>query len=133
MSKFVVKKDLMKLGFSSWQAMMLIKHAKTKLANQGLTWYESKGLGRVPLETVEEILGVEIDENTFASRMEEDELKEFCKRLPRSEFEGNDKNKTVAIKAMRVVLLALGYDESFVEEEFRNEIEKTIIVKGNWK
>ena len=40
---------------------MLIKQAKTKLANQGLTWYESKGLGRVPLETVEEILGVKIN------------------------------------------------------------------------
>ena len=53
----------MKLGFSSWQAMMLVKQAKTKLANQGLTWYESKGLGRVPLEAVEEILGVKIDED----------------------------------------------------------------------
>ena len=59
---FVVKKDLMKLGFSSWQAMMLVKQAKAKLASQGLTWYESKGLGRVPLETVEEILGVKINE-----------------------------------------------------------------------
>ena len=41
--------------------MMLVKQAKAKLASQGLTWYESKGLGRVPLETVEEILGVKID------------------------------------------------------------------------
>lgn len=62
MTKFITKNDLMKLGFSSWQGMMLVKQAKTKLANQGLTWYESKGLGRVPLETVEEILGVKIDE-----------------------------------------------------------------------
>ncbi|MGM9884542.1 DUF3173 family protein [Streptococcus hyointestinalis] len=68
---FVVKKDLMKLGFSSWQAMMLVKQAKTKLANQGLTWYESNGLGRVPLETVEEILGVKIDEATFKENEEE--------------------------------------------------------------
>ena len=67
---FVVKKDLMKFGFSSWQAMMLVKQAKTKLANQGLTWYESKGLGRVPLETVEEILGVKIDEASLVD-MEE--------------------------------------------------------------
>ena len=59
---FVIKTDLMKLGFSSWQAMMVVKQAKAKLASQGLTWYESKGLGRVPLETVEEILGVKIDE-----------------------------------------------------------------------
>lgn len=61
MTKFVTKKDLMKLGFSSWQAMMLVKQAKAKLASQGLTWYESKGLGRVPLETVEELLGVKIN------------------------------------------------------------------------
>jgi transcriptional regulator, cro/CI family len=54
---------------------------------------------------------------------------EFCKRLSRSEFEDCEKNKTIGIKAMRVVLLALGYDENFVEEEFRKEIEKAIIVK----
>lgn len=67
---FVVKKDLMKLGFSSWQAMMLVKQAKAKLASQGLSWYESKDLGRVPLETVEEILGVKIDEASLVD-MEE--------------------------------------------------------------
>lgn len=61
MTKFVTKNDLMKLGFSSWQGMMLVKQAKAKLASQGLTWYESKGLGRVPLENVEELLGVKID------------------------------------------------------------------------
>lgn len=129
MSKFVVKKDLMKLGFSSWQAMMLVKQAKAKLANQGLTWYESKGLGRVPLETVEEILGVNIDESIFSLRIEEDELKDFCKKLPRAEFEDNVRAKIVAIKAMRVVLLALGYDTEFVENEFREELEKVIVVK----
>lgn len=61
MTKFVTKKDLMKLGFSSWQGMMLVKQAKAKLVSQGLSWYESKGLGRVPLETVEELLGVKIN------------------------------------------------------------------------
>lgn len=54
---------------------------------------------------------------------------EFCKRLSRYEFEDCEKNKIISIKAMRVVLLALGYDENFVEEEFRKEIEKAIIVK----
>lgn len=131
MSKFVVKKDLMKLGFSSWQSMMLIKQAKTKLANQGLTWYESKGLGRVPLETVEELLGVKIDESVFTLSIEEDELKDFCKKLPRAEFEDSERAKTVAIKAMRVVLLALGYDTEFVEDDFRKELEKVIVVKRN--
>lgn len=63
--------------------------------------------------------------------LEEDKLLEFCKKLPRAEFEDNERSKTVAIKAMRVVLLALGYDEDFVEDEFRKEIEKIIVVKRN--
>ena len=63
--------------------------------------------------------------------LEEDKLLEFCKKLPRAEFEDNERSKTVAIKAMRVVLFALGYDEDFVEDEFRKEIEKIIVVKRN--
>ena len=50
--------------------MLLVKQAKAKLASQGLTWYESKVLGRVPLETVEEILGVKIDEEDFNKPVE---------------------------------------------------------------
>lgn len=61
--------------------------------------------------------------------LEEAGLKDFCKKLSRCEFEDSKRAKGVAIKAMRVVLLALGYDENFVEEEFRKEIEKAIIVK----
>lgn len=61
--------------------------------------------------------------------LEEDQLKDFCKKLPRAEFEDNERAKTVAIKAMRVVLLALGYDEDFVEDKFRTEVERTIVVK----
>lgn len=63
--------------------------------------------------------------------LEEDKLLEFCKKLPRAEFEDSERSKTVAIKAMRVVLLALGYDEEFVEDKFRQEIEKIIVVKRN--
>lgn len=63
--------------------------------------------------------------------LEEDKLLEFCKKLPRAEFEDSECSKTVAIKAMRVVLLALGYDEEFVEDKFRQEIEKIIVVKRN--
>ena len=58
---FVDKKDLMLLDVGSWQAMMLVKQAKAILVNRGRIWYESKGLGRVPVETVEEILGTKID------------------------------------------------------------------------
>ena len=63
--------------------------------------------------------------------LEEDELKDFCKKLPRSEFEDSERAKKVAIKAMRVVLLALGYDTDFVEDKFRTEVEKAIVVNGN--
>lgn len=63
--------------------------------------------------------------------LEEDKLSAFCKKLPRDEFEDNERAKTVAIKAMRVVLIALGYDEDFVEDKFRQEIEKVIVVKRN--
>lgn len=63
--------------------------------------------------------------------LEEDELKDFCKKLPRSEFEDSERAKRVAVKAMRVVLLALGYDTDFVEDKFRTEIEKVIVVKSN--
>lgn len=52
--------------------MLLVKQAKTTLANRGLTWYESNGLGRVPLETIEEILGVKINEADL--REEKDEI-----------------------------------------------------------
>ena len=63
--------------------------------------------------------------------LEEDELKDFCKKLPRSEFEDSERAKRVAVKAMRVVLLALGYDTDFVEDKFRTEVEKAIVVNGN--
>lgn len=130
---FVTKEDLKKLGFGNYQSYSLIKQAKALMVQKGFAYYNSKGLGRVPLETVEEILGVEIDENSFSLRMDEDELKDFCKKLSRVEFEDSEKNKSISIKAMGVVLLALGYDESFVEEEFKKEIEKTINVKENGK
>ncbi|MFS9335226.1 DUF3173 family protein [Streptococcus peroris] len=65
MSKFVVKEDLKKLGFGNYQAYSLIKQAKALMVQKGFAYYNSKGLGRVPLETVEEILGTKIDESIF--------------------------------------------------------------------
>ena len=75
----------------------------------------------------------EIKEGEKKIILEEAGLKDFCKKLSRCEFEDSERAKRVAIKAMRVVLLALGYDENFVEEEFRKEIEKAIIVKEKIK
>ena len=73
----------------------------------------------------------EVNEGEKKKILEEDELKDFCKKLPRAEFEDSERAKSVAIKAMRVVLLALGYDTDFVENEFRKEVEKVIVVKRN--
>ena len=73
----------------------------------------------------------EIKEGEKKIILEEDELKDFCKKLSRSEFEDSERAKRVAIKAMRVVLLALGYDTDFVEDKFRTEVEKAIVVNGN--
>lgn len=73
----------------------------------------------------------EIKEGEKKKILEEDELKDFCKKLSRYEFEDSERAKRVAIKAMRVVLLALGYDTDFVEDKFRTEVEKAIVVNGN--
>lgn len=73
----------------------------------------------------------EIKEGEKKKILEEDELKDFCKKLSRYEFEDSERAKRVAIKAMRVVLLALGYDTEFVEDKFRTEVEKAIVVNGN--
>jgi len=58
---FITKQDLMKLGFGPYQAYMLIKQAKALMVKKGFTYYNGKGLGRVPIESVEEILGSKLD------------------------------------------------------------------------
>lgn len=58
---FVNKNDLIKLGFGNYQAYMLIKQAKALMVQKGFAYYSSKGLGQVPVEAVEEILGTKLD------------------------------------------------------------------------
>lgn len=95
-------------------------------------WVASAKLAEIfGLECYLLILGLNPEKIILSVKMEEEELSEFCKRLPRAEFEDNERSKTVAIKAMRVVLLALGYDTDFVENEFRKEVEEAIVVKRN--
>lgn len=95
-------------------------------------WVASAELAEIfGLECYLLILGLNFEKRILSVKMEGEELSEFCKRLPRAEFEDNERAKTVAIKAMRVVLLALGYDTDFVENEFRKEVEKAIVVKRN--
>lgn len=58
--RFIVKNDLMELGFGPSQSYSIIKKAKALMVNKGFEFYKSNGVGRVPIEAVEEILGVSL-------------------------------------------------------------------------
>ena len=47
-------------GYTDAQASKLIRKAKQKLLQDGFEWYGNKKVGRVPLKTIEDILGVEL-------------------------------------------------------------------------
>ncbi|BDM76552.1 DUF3173 domain-containing protein [Lactococcus garvieae] len=51
-------KDLVDLGYTIGTSRSLIRQAKQVMINKGFTFYDNKRLGTVPLEIVEEILGV---------------------------------------------------------------------------
>ena len=58
MITLVTKDDIMKLtGYSKSQSQRLIRVAKKNLVADGLVWYANKRVGRVPLQTIEAILG----------------------------------------------------------------------------
>ncbi|HEN4419272.1 TPA: DUF3173 family protein [Streptococcus agalactiae] len=61
MIDFVDKNDLMALtGYSQTQCKKLIREAKVNLVANGFSWYDNKRVGRVPLKTVEDILGFQL-------------------------------------------------------------------------
>lgn len=49
-------------------------------------------------------------------------LPSFLLNLERAELHAN---KTVYLKAVRVTLIALGYDENYINGEFREKLEET--------
>lgn len=51
-------KSLMELGLKEHTARSVIREAKIKLVNEGFTFYENQRCGVVPVEKVEEILGI---------------------------------------------------------------------------
>ena len=51
-------KKLMEYGFKQNTARSIIREAKVKLIDEGFTFYENQRCGVVPVEKVEEILGV---------------------------------------------------------------------------
>ena len=58
--KSCTKKDLIELGFGSYQAKRIIQQAKQEMVNRGFCFYAGKGVGRVPNWVIEEILGFNI-------------------------------------------------------------------------
>lgn len=63
MIKIVDKNDLMTLtGYSQSQCKKLIREAKLKLVSDGFSWYDNKRVGRVPLTSIEDILGFQLSQ-----------------------------------------------------------------------
>lgn len=61
MINIVDKKDIMVLtGYSESQASNLIRKAKQNLVQDGFDWYKNKRIGRVPIKTIEAILGFQL-------------------------------------------------------------------------
>lgn len=61
MIELVTKEDIMRLtGYSKSQAQSLIRKAKADLVQSGFDWYRNKRVGRVPLKSIEHILGFEL-------------------------------------------------------------------------
>lgn len=57
----ITKYELQKMGFGPSQSADIVRRAKLYLVNKGYGYYSSKRLGRVPLSSVEHILGFPID------------------------------------------------------------------------
>lgn len=64
MQQLINKDDLMKLGFPKYTAIRIIRQSKEIMVKQGYPFYNNKRLGRVPKETVETILGCELELET---------------------------------------------------------------------
>ena len=56
----ITRQDLVQLGYKSETSRKIIAQAKSILIKRGYIFYDNKRLGRVPLEVVEEILGLHI-------------------------------------------------------------------------
>lgn len=60
MGTTICKDDLIELGYKKYQAISLIRQAKTIMVQKGCPFYNNKRLGRVPTVVVETILGVSL-------------------------------------------------------------------------
>ena len=56
----ITRQDLVQLGYKSETSRKIIAQAKSILIKREYIFYDNKRLGRVPIEVVEEILGLHI-------------------------------------------------------------------------
>ncbi len=57
----MTKNDLQELGYGTWQSQDIIRRAKALMVEKGFPYYNSKRLGVVPKEAVEEVLGINMN------------------------------------------------------------------------
>ena len=57
----VTKEELMNLGYGKYQAEDIIRKAKAVMVSRGYSYYLNKRVGKVPVEAVESVLGIEMD------------------------------------------------------------------------
>lgn len=56
----ITRQDLVSLGYKSETSRKIIAQAKAILIGRGYLFYDNKRLGRVPIDIVEEILGIHL-------------------------------------------------------------------------
>ena len=59
----VTKNELQEIGFGPSQSSDIIRKAKCLMVNKGYGYYNNRRLGCVPMEAVEEILGISLSES----------------------------------------------------------------------
>lgn len=59
----ITRKDLIDLGYGPSSSRDIIREAKCLMVQKGYGFYNTKKLGRVPVEAVEEILGISISQS----------------------------------------------------------------------
>lgn len=55
----MTRQDLQNLGYGVSQSSDIIRKAKRYMVNQDYGYYDNRRLGRVPVKTVEKILGID--------------------------------------------------------------------------
>jgi hypothetical protein len=58
----ISKEELIGLGYGKYQAEDIIRRAKAVMVSKGYSYYQNRRLGRVPISSVEEVLGIELNE-----------------------------------------------------------------------